>query len=321
MNRVNQEYITYLSGNVRIFYGDIEFKSDLADIYEKRQHVVLRGNVIVVQDSLMITCEDAQYFHENQLLQVQQNVVITELLEEGIYRRSTSSSGTHFRESGEFFLRGNVFIQDFKEHLFARAGYLTFNQQTGYGYMIESPVVWRAAEDSLALFAEKIEYFEENNKVLASFGVITQNVDIKVTSDFLIYYGDEDRIVYIGDPKFYSENGDGEADLITVLLENNEIREILMEGNCYIRFSSDDSGEKNSWVRSDYMTLFYINDRAEEFIARENVSSFLRQGGERRSRMDNNVTGELLNILFDENSNIIQLIITDSVSGKYRFNR
>ena len=322
VNRIQEEYITYLRGNVHFFYADIEFFTDMADIYEIQEYVVLRGNVLIIQDSLSISCNDAQYYHKNELLRVQGNVIMTEEKSEGTFRRVTSNTGTHYRNSGEIILQGNVFSHDEQESFFGRSGFATFNLQTGYGYMIERPVIWRTEPDSLALFAEKIEFYEDTNRVVASFDVVTQNNDIVVKSNFLIYYGNEDRMVYIGEPLFYTENGDGYADLITVFLEDNDIKEIHLEGNCFIVFSSNNESFKDNWIRSDFMNLYYTENKPQEFISRGNVRSFFIQDqNQRRNSMDNSVNGEVLNIFFDEDSNVTELRKNDTVRGKYRFER
>jgi len=311
-----------LSGDVHFFYDEIEFLADRAEIYDVQQFVLLRGNVVVIQDTLRITCNEAQYFHQTQLLEARGNVVMTETHDDVLLRRVTSNTATHFRDRGEFILQGNVHAHDVEESLFGRAGYAFFNQIEGYGYMIQRPIVWRAGEDSLSLSAEKIEFFQDNDKLVASFNVVTQNSEIRATSNFLIYYGDEDRAIYIGDPRFYSDNGDGYADLITVYLEENKIREIHMEGNSFINFRSGNEGLKDNWVSSTNMILFYVDDKPVEFIARENVQSFIRQdGNNQRQTMNNNVSGELLTIFFDENSDIESLSISERIRGRYRFRR
>ena len=322
INRVNEEYITYLRGDVHFIYAEIEFLADMADIYEIQEYVVLRGNVVIIQDSLSISCNDAQYYHKTEYLRFQGNVVMTETQSDGLIRRVTSNTGMHYRDRGEFILQGNVQGYDERDSFFGQSGYAMYNQQTGYGYMIERPVIWRTEPDSLALFAEKIEYFEDSNRVVASFDVITQNSDIVVKSNFLIYYGDEERIVYIGEPRFFTDNGDGNAELITVYLENNDIKEIQMDGDCFIEFSSENSGVKDNWIRSNNMNLFYQGNIAQEFIATGMVSSFFLQNRQqRRDSMDNNVNGDVLHIFFDDDSNVSELRINQGVRGKYRFQR
>jgi lipopolysaccharide export system protein LptA len=322
MHKSGDEHITYLRGNVHFFYDDIEFKSDRAEIYDVQQYVVLRGNVIVIQDTLSTTCVEAQYYHETQFLRLQGNVVMTETHTDGTFRRITANMGRNYRDKGEFIFQGNVFAFDSKDMLYGSAGYAFYNQMEGYGYMIQRPLVWRTGEDSLSISAEKIEFFQDTNRVVASFNVVTQNSEIRTRSNFFIYYGDEERLFYFGEPMFFSESGDGNADLITVYLEEDSIKEIVMEGDSFIKFSSDDNEAKDNWVSSTNMVLYYSAGKPIEFVARENVQSFIRQSRDNRSQaMSNNVSGEVLHLFFDDNSNIESLNITERIKGKYRFER
>jgi lipopolysaccharide export system protein LptA len=321
VQRQGEEHVTYLLGNVHFFYDDIEFFSDRAEIYEKQRYVMLWGNVKAIQDTLVITSGEAQYYHDDQHLRLLRNVVIYEIHDEEISRSVNSINASHFRKHGEFVLTGQVFAQSFADSLYARAGYAYYNQSTGYGYLQQRPLVWRAGADSLSLSAEKIEFFEPIQKLVASFSVVTQNNDIRTTSDFLIFYGEEDRVVYIGNPRFYSEDGDGSADLFTIYLDGNNIREIVMEDNCHIYFKTSPDAPKDSWIISDQMTLTYVDNKPASFVAINNIQSYFRHNQNRRQEMSNNVTGELLTIVFDENSNVTEVNINAAVRGVYRFRR
>ena len=311
-----------LEGNVHFFYNEIEFKSHRAEIYEQQEYVTLKGNVVIIQDTLSITCDTAHYYKQSEYLRAEGNVVMTETHAVEITRKATSNQAQHYREKGEFILQGNVYAVDFTDSLYARAGFATYNQQTGYGYLIQRPVVWRAGEDSLALYAEKIEYYSDNKKMVASFNVITQNDVIKATSDFLIFYTEEEKMIYLGDPKFYSDDGDGNADLITVFLEDKNIKEILLEGNCFIEFNGEDSTAKDNWVSSEFMTLYYLDKKPSEFFARDTVKSFfLQDQTEKKAKMNNNVTGDLLTLYFNEESKIESLNIYENIKGTYRFEK
>ena len=330
VSKLGDEYITNLQGDVHFFYDDIEFFADQAEIYEKRQTLTLMGSVKAIQDTLNLECSLAHYFHETQYLRLTGNVVMTETMQnDEIRRRTTANSGNYFRDKGEIDLTGNVFAHSIPDSLFAKSGYAFYNQKTGYGYLIQNPLIWRTGNDSLSLYAEKIEFFEPIKKVVASFDVITQNQNIKATCDFLIYYEEEGRIVYIGNPKFFSEEGDGFADLITIMLDNeNEehegvvIKEIILQDNCSINFRTSENMEKDSWITGDSMTLFYANNKPSEFIAEDNVNSrFNHRGEKNQQEMSNTVSGKYLKINFDENSNATEIKINETVRGVYRFQR
>jgi lipopolysaccharide export system protein LptA len=325
IHSISEEYIILLRGNVHFFYGEIEFFADRANIYSATEHVILRGNVVAIQDSLRITASEAIYSHPIGELRVERNVVMTETHDGIITRKATSNLAIHNTQTDEFTMRGNVHIHEFMEIMFARAGHMFFNRETGYGYMLETPFVWREGEDALSISAEKIEFFEDTNRVVASFGVITETQDLRVLCDFLIYYGDDGRLIYIGNPRFYSDSGNGSAELITVFLVepgSNDIREVLLEGESVVHFRTSPEEPADSWVRSNNMTLIYDDNVPVEFIARENVRSFLRQANDDTElAMDNNVYGEYLNLFFAEDQSISHVRIQERVRGNYRFER
>lgn len=322
VNKLYDEYITFFRGNVHFFYNDIEFFADRAELYEKRNYLILKGNVNIVQDSLSISCEEAMYYKENEHLTAQGNVEMIEQHNSGTFRRINSNIVTHYRDKHEFILQGNVIGYDSKDSLNVKAGYAIFNNLTGYGYLIQKPLLWRSGKDSLSLSAEKIEFFNDNKKIVASFDVISQNSEAKVICDFLIYYGDEEKLVYIGNPKFYSEYGDGYADLITVFLSKNQIKSILLENNCYITFSSEDKSDKSNWVSSHLMKLHYKNNKPHHFLAESDVKTYFKQDtSKNKMSMNNNVSGEILSLFLNEYSEIYSITILDKVKGKYRFER
>jgi lipopolysaccharide export system protein LptA len=322
INRVDEEYITHLSGNVHFFYGDIEFTADRAFIYEKQQIVNLRGNVRAIQDTLSIASIEADYIHADQHLKLTGNVVIEEKKDDVVIRRATSNIAHHFREKGEFNLSGNVRAHAIADSLFATAGYGFYDQISGYGYFIQNPVVWKTGADSLALYAQKIEFYEPIEKVVASFNVITQNADIVAKCDFLIYYGQESKIVYIGNPSFTTAESDGRAELITIFLDGEDIREIHMTDDCYINFQTSDALPKDSWISSTNMTLFYVDNKPSEFLAEHDVKSFFRHLGKTNaSEMNNNVVGDFLKIYFDDVQKVSEIRIDQNIRGVYRFQR
>ncbi len=322
MNRISDEYITYLRGNVHFFYGDIEFKADRAEVYEKQKYVIMKGNVLAIQDTLSIKCNEAQYYHNNEFLRVQGNVIMTETGSQGSYREVRANTGEYKRLDGDIELKGNIKAYTQLDSLHAIAGFATYNLSTGYGYLSQKPVIWKAGNDSLSLSAEKIEFYNDTQRIIASFNVVTENNDLKATSNFLIYYGLEERLVYIGNPKVYSKFGDGQADLITVFLKEQQIDKIDFNDNCLIYFSTEEDEIKNNMVKSSRMQLFYQEGKPSKFYAEESVETyFVQHSNQKQLAMNNRVFSNKLQLSFDDEMQI-QIIKLDAVTkGKYRFER
>lgn len=322
MNRVNDEYITYLRGNVHFFYDNIEFKSDRAEIYEKQRHIVLKGKVSVTQDTLNIKCHEAQYFQPNQYLIVQGDVIMTQRDSQGIKRQVMSNSGEFYRIAGDIFLRGNIYATSYSDSLKATAGYATYNLNTGYGYLSQKPSIWRTGKDSISISAEKIEFYNEPRRVIASFNVKTANADLHTKSNFLIYYGDSEKIVYMGNPRFFSRFGDGKSELITVFLENQQVNRVEMNDDCLIHFSTEENQEKVNYVKSSRMILHYKDNKPYIFYAEDNVDTFFVQhSSQKQLAMNNSVQSDKLNILFNNEMQVESIKLENVKKGKYRFER
>jgi len=333
--KAGEEYISYLVGNVHFFYNEIEFYSDRAEIYEQRQDVFLMGRVVCIQDTLRITCDEAYYYHKTSLLRLISHVVITQTQageQIKTTRIVTANQANHDRDKGTFTLTGNVIAHAMSDSVYAKAGFAFYDQQNNYAYMIQNPLVYKVGADSLSLSAEKIEFYESIKKVVASFGVVTQNPQIKATCDFLIYYGDEEQIrseteesydgkvVYIGNPQFYSDDADGNAELFTVYLVKNKIDLIYLENSSYISFKTDEALPKDSWIKSDFMSLYYKETKPTSFFAKDNVSSyFIQKSNKNKQEIYNNVSSETLNISFNDDSKVQDIRVNKSVSGMYKF--
>jgi len=322
INRLSDEYITYLRGNVHFFYDDIEFKADKAEIYEIQQYVKMTGNVIAIQDTLSINCHEAQYYHLKEFLRVQGNVLITETGTMHTYKEVKANVGEYDRLNGMFTLKGNIKAWAREDSLHATAGFATYDLNTGYGYMIQKPIIWKAGQDSISLSAEKIEFYNDIQKIVASFDVVTKNKELKATSNFLIYYGTEEKLVYIGNPKVFSNFGDAKADLITAYLKEKQIDRVEFDNNCLVYFNTKENEKKENMVKSSQMKLFYENGKPIKFNADNNVETyFVQNSTKKQTAMNNRVFSNKLRLTFDDEMQINTIKLDTVTKGKYRFER
>ena len=320
--RVFDEYVTRLTGDVHFFYDDIEFQSDYAEIFDQQKYVTLIGNVLIIQDTLFIQCHESSYSQQTKDLSGKGEVLCREIHTGIESRRVRSDLFNYNRLDGEYILEGNVQGESFTDSLYIKGGYARYNQNTGYGYLLQKPLLYRSSQDSLSLSGEKIEFFESNSKIVASFSVETRNNDIYTQSDYLVYYHKEGKLIYIGEPRFFSDNGDGKADLITVYLEGGALKEILLEGSSRLQFKTESMTEKDNWIISERMNLYYQDNEPREFQAHDDVFSyFIQESNGERKAITNEVSGDNLQILFKEESGIKSLQFKSNVQGKYIFQK
>ena len=108
INKMEGEYVTNLFGNVHFFYGETEFYSDKADIFELQKIVRMQGNVKVYEDTLSLIADKVDYFRKTERLLLRGNVLATETHSDSTIRTFEAEEVEYFRNSREFFANENV---------------------------------------------------------------------------------------------------------------------------------------------------------------------------------------------------------------------
>ncbi|HOE90920.1 MAG TPA: LptA/OstA family protein [Candidatus Cloacimonadota bacterium] len=323
MNKYSNEYITNLRGNVVFYYGKTQFKADHAEIYEQQKTVILKGNVRIKEDTLTFYSDTAYYYRNDEYIKGIGNCTVREDHSDNSYRELKAKQIEYYRERGDLQANNNVSIYEQKDNIRAKCGYAQYNLKTGYGYLVRQPLVWQLAkDDSLSIKAEKIELFKDIGKVIASFDVETRNNDMRTESDFLVYYYNEGRAIYLGQPLFFTEFGDANAENVTVYIKDNKVSQAVLQDSCKIVFSEEKGMEKKNWIIGDKIIVNWENDKLKSFTAMDNVSTFIWQDQKKKQLpMHNAATSDLLDIIFNDEQKVEIINLKSQVKGKYAFKR
>jgi len=155
INKIEDEYVTNLFGNVHFFYGETEFFSDKADIFELQKIVRMQGNVEVYEDTLSLLADNVDYFRKSELLFLHGNVLATETHSDSTIRTFEAEEVEYYRNSREFFAKKNVITYDERENMYGTCGELKYFMNDGYGYLMKEPILSIADKDTLSISAEK----------------------------------------------------------------------------------------------------------------------------------------------------------------------
>jgi len=226
----------------------------------------------------------------------------------------------YFRNEREFYAFDDVHSYDEREQIYADCGKLIYYLDDGYGYLIMSPVLKLAGEDSLQISAEKIEYFKDYEKVVANFNVVTESTEFQMSSDFLLYFSEDERAIYLGQPRFTSEFADADAIEFRIFFEEQKMDHAILQDSCFVTFKTEEEAEKNSWVRADKMEFTFSDGRIDLCDAQTNVVSYFEQ--QKIAEKDftvNDATGQRLILKVNNENKIESLDMRDSVQGMYKF--
>lgn len=321
MRTVQDEHISDLVGNVHFFYGDTEFFSDFATVYEKQEIANLQGNVHVHEDTLNLYADKAEYYKQADHLFLTGSVLAEEIHADGTRRTFRSKRAEYMRDIREFHAIDSVQAWDERENMDATCGYLTYNIDDGYGYLMRNPQLSVTNTDTLTITAQKIEYFDASRKVVATFDVDVQSTDNRVTSDFLIYFDTEEKAIFKGQPRFYSDFGDGLAQEFQIFFQDQKIHQAVFIDSCRVDFRSQDDTTKRNWIVANRMRFDFEDGVIRNGVAEGSVETLvLQEQTDKKDYSANRSEGEELRIQFNENQDISQISLKTRITGKYRFN-
>lgn len=316
-------YVSELSGDVHFFYGDTEFYTDTAHIYEAEKRVLMIGNVQVIEDTLDLKADRVEYFRKEERLKLQGDVFLYETHADSTFRTFNSHHVDYYLEERDFTAWNNVQLFDSREQLHGNCGYLTYNDENGFGYLKEEPEIYLVENDSISIKAEKMEYYDEYKKIVAIFDVRTVFSDYLLTSDFLIYFAEEEKAFYRGEPQLTSDLFDAEANEVTIFFEENKLQNAHLLDSCLVEYKVIEDGEKENWISSDEMEFIFIDDLISECRAYTNIiSDYIQQEDEikRRDYIENYAGGDNLIMYMDEKGYIDRIRMAGNITGRYRFN-
>jgi len=318
----NDEYITNLTGDVHFFYGETEFYADLAQIFEKQEIVLLEGNVQVYDDTLSLFARTTKYIKSEEHLVLRGNVLVVATHRDSSRRTFESDLVNYYRDSNEFYAEEDVHVFDEKQNVTGDCGKLSYFIDEGYGFMMKSPRLYLQKEDTLLVAGEKIEYFDNYKKIVATFDVITESSDFRVDSDFLIHFVEEEKAIYQGKPKLYSEFADASAEEFQLFFKENKPEKAILQDSCLVYFKGQGTNKKENWVRSEQMMFDFLDGNIRFCNAAVNVSShFIQEKTSKRDFVQNDSTGDRMKVFLSEENEIESIDLTGNVKGMYKFQK
>ncbi|MDP8321870.1 MAG: LptA/OstA family protein [Candidatus Stygibacter australis] len=321
-NKVDGAYISELTGEVHFFYGDTEFFADKAFLYEREKIVRMTGNVKVYEDTLSLKAQRVSYFRLQEKLDLDEDVIFNETHQDSTWRTFNAERVEYLRESKNFEAWENVSVYDSRENVSGECGYMTYNVDKGFGYLKEEPELQMSKSDSILIKAERIEYYDDYKKIVAIFEVETEMPDYLLTSDFLIYYSEEEKATYRGQPKLFSEQFDAKASEVTLYFRENKLHQALMSDSCRVDYKVREFEAKENWVTSEEMEFIFENGVIKESRAYRSVDSYYVQQPDiirRQKYLRNEASAEKLIMYMNEEGYIERIGLSKSIQGKYTF--
>jgi lipopolysaccharide export system protein LptA len=320
MSNLPTGQILDLTGNVHFFYGDTEFKSHRALILDAQKIARLSGNVVVQNDSLHLVADSLAYYRIPQVLNLGGKVRLTQRTKSGFQRQMEGDHAIYDQGKDTFTVWSRVKAYDQQENANAKCGYAFWDRAAGYAYLIEEPEVVAGTTDTLSVKADKMEFFEEERKLIATFNVRTNSRDYHATSDFLIYFSEEEKAVFLGEPRFENEFATAQAREFQLLFDERKLKQVVLVDSCLVNFATEEGLPRTNWVRAKDIVLNFTDGQISDFSADAQVSYYyMQEEGERQDFFINSAKGDRLKAKFGEDNKLKLMDMGGNIKGSYKF--
>ena len=320
LTKMENEQALELNGNVHFFYGTTEFLCRNALILDTQKIARLSGNVIVKNDSLTLEADTLAYYRIPDLMNLGGRITATEKTKTGIFRWMKSNFASYDKKNDILTTWSRVSGFDYQENAHIKCGYAQWDRGKGYAILLEEPFLTSGTKDTLSVAAEKMEYFDQEHKLIATFNVKVERDEFHTTSDFLIYFLNEEKAIFTGEPNFFSNFADAKAMEFHLFLKDRALVKAELIDSCHIDFAEEQFADKKNKVDSDLVTMEFLDDQLRIFVAEGKVSYYFQQDEtEKKDFMINSATGAYLQANFDENSKLQSLQMKTDIKGKYVF--
>jgi len=320
MSKMADEQALELNGNVHFFYGTTEFRCARALILDVKKIARLYGNVVVNNDSLTLTADTLAYYRIPELMNMGGKVTATHGNKQGAYRWMKSDFASYNKKSNVLTCWSKVVSYDKQENATAKCGYAQWDRAKGYALLLEEPKLTSGTADTLKVAAEKMEFFDSERKLIATFNVKVDSQDYHASSDFLIYFMETEKAVFTGEPRFESDYATATAREFHLYLSERKLKRAELIDSCKVAFAEERLGEKKNAVTASLISMDFSGDQLRQFIAEGEVSYYYQQDeAEKKDFFINSATGVYLQAQFNEDSKLKSMQMKTGVKGKYIF--
>jgi len=318
IDKTENDTITTLKGDVNLIYNDIEFFADNAQIFQKDRKVKLFGNVRAIDDTLEAGARKATYFHKNAILKLEEDAYFIENSPHTLLKKVTADFIEYQKENKKVHALNNIVAIDFIEKVICTCGKFRYDMDTDYGLARDDPVLSFQRDNELKIYSKQMELFAKDKKLTATYDVKVETEDTYATSNFLIYFNDQEKAVMLGNPQFKSSLSTATAEEFQIFFKDEKIRQLLLVTNAVIHFKEEESIGKENYLYAEKVRMEINNDKIIYMQARNVSRSFFEQR-EDDDILINKLATLQLEVFFDDEEKIKTIIAEDDIKGTYTF--
>lgn len=278
--------ILELYGDVLMIDPQRSLNADEVFYYERPQRSVARGNVVIERDSVVLTCEQAQYDEINDHATFDRNVLMRDVARDVVLN---GASGSYY-----------------SERQFARVP--------------EEPVLVRldsAGVEEARIVGLYMEYDALNGVAEARDSVRISWKQVLGFGDKLFFYPDSSRALLVGDPRVLHDRDEVLGDSVWLYMNEDALDSAVVIGNAVAYTPSDSLGiTPRSSLRGKRIVLDFEAGEVKRMISRGQAIGIYHVYQEGRDQGSNRVSGDVV-VLTIRQGSLHQVDVTGGTEGTF----
>lgn len=320
IDKVTNDTITTLTGNVNLIYDDIEFFADNAQIFQNKRKVKLTGDVIAIEDTLEAGAQKATYFHKENELFLEKQAYFIENSKTERLRDVEADKINYFRSKREVEAKENITANALTQDMNLVCGHFMYNIDKGYGVARDNPKLTFQRKRTVKVYSQQMEFFYNKHKFTATYDVRIEAKESFANGRFLIYFQDDKKAVLLGNPEFHSDTSDAFATEFHIFFDEETIDKLYLIRNGEIHFKNKNQVEKSNYLFADKVMLDLESEKLCYIKAEDVTRSFLKQPKtEERDFYINKLKTKELEVFFDDNEDLERVSASQNIKGIYKF--
>jgi len=262
-----------LEGNVHARQDSLEIFCQRAIYNELEKILNLSGNVRMYRGKDTLLAAEARYFEASKIAIAEGDVKIF---------RPRQTMRSDFMEyhynTDKILATGNLYMNDQENSVSVTAKKGEYLPESGLSYVQEEAHLWRidtTSSDTVHIYGEKMEYhFTDQRKAIARDSVKIKQGKLIAFCDSAIYLIDEDLIYLKSNPRALQENNKMIGKEMQMVLVDQEIREIHVQGNAEAISIVDTFFQKENKLEGREIVMYIEDRQLSEIHAISNARSY-----------------------------------------------
>jgi len=344
---INGQDVRELIGNVRLAQGNVRISCDRALQFIKSGTVNLHGNVVVTDDSLMLTSPRGTYHRDARRAEAFEDVRLTDgrmdlTAEYGEYliesrtaffrtrvrvRDSasvvTADSVLFYRETKRSIATGRVRVESPADRIVILGGRLEHEPDRGINRMTVDPVLLQTdttggVSDTLIVRSLIMESVRDTlPRLVATDSVQILRGELSALSGHAVFFTRGDSILLRGSPVVWYQDSQTTGDSIDVALESRRLHEVFVDGNALTLSRADPSRpSRYDQLAGETLRMEFAEKRLRTVRADVRAMSIYYAYEDTAANGVTTSTGDRITLLFDE-GRVRSISIVGGVEGEY----